>query len=87
MTQRRVPPDEYPWWVRFALLGMRSRASQWLWVGISAAVGAVLLAALVFTDLGSRWKWTLLLGGVGGFVSAVLQWMVIRWVDRHGEWQ
>ena len=80
----RVPPDQYPWWVKFALLGAKSRASQWFWV-IASLVAGIALVLLAVTDTGPMRIW-LALAGVWGFIAAALYYGTIRWMDRHGTW-
>lgn len=79
-----IPPDRYPWWVKFTLLGAQSRASQWFCVIASLGAGFALLA-LAGTDRTGFRIW-LALGAAWGFIAAALYYGTIRWMDRHGGW-
>ena len=76
MDERR-PRDQYPWWVRFSLVGARTRNSQWFWVGLSVVVGALLLVFAREADGPAKFVYLL---------AAGLYWSTIRWMDRHGSW-
>ena len=78
-----VPP-EYPWWVRFSLLGARTRRSQWFWVGLSVAAG-VLLTVFAADTLGPA-RYVYLIAAAWAFIASALYWSTIRWMDRHGTW-
>jgi hypothetical protein len=80
----RVPPDRYPWWVKFSRLGSRSRSSQKFWV--AASVGAALLCFWLALDETGLFRAMLALAGVWGFIAAGLYYGTIRWIDRHGSW-
>lgn len=76
--------DQYPWWVRFSLVGARTRNSQWFWVGLSLVVGALLL---VFArEAAGPAKFVYLFAAAWALVAAGLYWSTIRWMDRHGTW-
>ena len=84
MMSQRVPPDQYPWWVRFSLLGGRTRRSQWFWTGLGVAVGLLLILFAVDT-LGPA-RVVYVLAAAWAFVAAGLYGFTIRWMDRHGTW-
>jgi bacteriorhodopsin len=80
----RVPPERYPRWVRFSLLGASNRASQWFWVVASVVAGAMLLI-FARNDPGPG-KIVYLFAGLWGFGAAGLYFATIRWMDKHGTW-
>ena len=75
---KRVPRSDYPWWVKLSMWGVPGRAGLWAFVALSvaAAVGCVVYG---FWD--QRFFF-----GVGFLLSALMYWLSIRWVDRHGSW-
>lgn len=78
-----VPP-EYPWWVRFSLLGARTRRSQWFWVGLSVAAGILLI--VFAADTAGPARIVYLIAASWAFVATGLYSSTIRWIDRHGTW-
>jgi hypothetical protein len=74
----RVPPEEYPLWVKMGLWGLPGRVSVWgcFWLSIAAAVGCI---AYGF------WRPVFFVGAFF-FLSAWMYWWTIWWVDRHGRW-
>lgn len=78
----RVPPERYPWWVKFSLVGAKSRTAQWFWVFASLAAASLLLV-LAYTDRGNVW---LVFGGLWGFAAAGLYFGTILWMDKRGTW-
>jgi hypothetical protein len=80
----RVPPERYPWWVKFSLIGAKSRSSQWFWVFASLGA-AVLLIVLGFMETGP-WRYLLGLAAIWAFIAAGLYYFTIRWMDKHGAW-
>ena len=81
---QRGQRDQYPWWVRFSLLGARTRGSQWFWVGLSIVVGVLLIVFAADTVGPARIVY--LIAAAWAFVAATLYWATIRWMDRHGNW-
>ena len=75
---KRVGPDDYPWWVTLSLLGVSSRAAQWVCVAVSVALAAGSVAYGFWNPL---FFW-----GIGFLFAALMYWLTIRWVDRHGSW-
>jgi signal peptidase I len=71
--------EEYPYWVKLGLWGLRGRTSVWVFVWLS--VGCA-IASCVY----GYWDRRFPLVGVGFFCAAVMYWLTIRWVDRHGSW-
>jgi signal peptidase I len=45
-----------------------------------------LIAGGIACCVGGVWNWSLFLIGAGSFVVALVYWLVLRWVDRHGDW-
>jgi hypothetical protein len=84
MTQR-VPPERYPWWVKFTLLGSRTRKSQWFWIGFELVVGAVLVWT-AFGESGAG-RQLYVIAAAWAFVLAGLSIATVQWVDRNGEWR
>jgi hypothetical protein len=78
MTERKLSRDEFPLWVRFGLWGLRGRASVWafVWLSIACSVGCVIYGF---------WDARFFVGSLFLF-AALMYWLTIRWVDRHGEW-
>lgn len=79
-----MPSDRYPWWVRFSLMGGRTRSRQWFWTGLSIVAG-ILLIVFAADRVGPA-RIVYLLAAAWAFVAATLYWSTIRWMDRHGSW-
>jgi hypothetical protein len=82
----RVPREQYPWWVKFTLLGVPGRRGQWfsVWLSLASAVACIAYGIL---NPGSRLGFfVLVVGGVGFTLAAAMYWLTIRWIDRHGTW-
>jgi predicted transporter len=77
----KVPRDCYPWWVKVGLWGLPNRAAVWafVWLSVLAAVGCVAYAVWVGHP---RWY-----AGLLFLLAALMYWLAIRWVDRHGSWE
>jgi hypothetical protein len=75
----RIPRDEYPWWVKLSLWGVPGRVGLWAYVALSVGL-TVACVAYGFVDRRS------FLGGLFVF-SALIYWLSIRWIDRHGSWE
>ena len=65
-------------WVRLGLWGLSSRGSvlAFVWVSLASAVAGVIY---------SRWDprgWY----GLAFLLAALMYWLTVRWVDRHGRW-
>ena len=80
----------YPWWVRLGVAGTRTRGGVlgyfWmcvaclpLFIGIGVWLRsespAFALAGLLF-----------IVAGVSCVPAALMYWLAVRWVDRHGKW-
>lgn len=76
-----IPRERSPWWVKLGLWPWPSRAAVWAWVWISLLSAA---AACGFAAWASHPRWW---AGLLFLVSALMYWLTIRWVDRHGSWQ
>lgn len=84
---RRMPPNQYPWWVRFTLLaGGRTRGGQWLYVGLSGASAVVCALLVSVLDLRDSTKYLLYFGIVAFTFSTLWYVSSIRWIDQHGSW-
>jgi hypothetical protein len=70
---------DYPLWVRVSVWGSPSRAAVWLWFWASIVLAAVCGVA------GAMWDARFYLGLLWLF-AALMYWLAIRWVDRHGRW-
>jgi hypothetical protein len=75
----RVPRSEYPWWVKLSMWGVPGRWGLWMFVAISIAVA---IGSVVY---GVIWDLRYVVGVLFLF-SALIYWLSIRWVDRHGSW-
>ena len=84
--EQRVPPDRYPWWVKYGRLGARSRASQVFWTVACLIAGIGFIAVALLVNLSIAWSVFSIVSAIVLLVSAVLYWTVIRWVDRNGTW-
>ena len=82
----RVPPSQYPWWVKFCTWVGKSRRAQWTYLWLSVASAAICVALLVLLDLRASTFVLLSLGAVGFAVSVVWYGLCIRWIDRNGTW-
>jgi hypothetical protein len=75
----RVARGNYPWWVKLSLWGVPGgRAGQWFFVGLSVACA---VACVVYGFWDDRF-----FIGVLFLLSALMYWLTIRWIDRHGSW-
>ena len=87
MNPSRIPPEQYPWWVRFTFYaGGRTRSGQVVYLVLSLVLAAVCAALFVVLDLRPTTAWLLGFGVVSGIISAVWYWASIRWIDRNGSW-
>ena len=90
--EARIPPEQYPWWVKLGRFGARSRSSQVFWMWASIALGILLLVlGLVLVIEGHPLvvlvaRAGILMLGAWALVAAFLYRAVINWVDRHGTW-
>jgi hypothetical protein len=73
-----VPRRDYPWWVKLSLWGVPGRTGLWAFVAFSL-VSAGGCAIYGFWD--RRFFY-----GVAFLFSALMYWLSIRWIDRHGSW-
>jgi hypothetical protein len=69
----------YPLWVRLSLWGSPTRTVVWVWCWLCVALG------VVSCTLGAAWRPVFYLGALW-FLGALVYWLAIRWVDRHGRW-
>ena len=74
----RVPRIGYPWWVKLSLWGVPGRAGLWAFVALSVAAS---VGCVVYGFWDRRFFFV-----VGFLFSALMYWLSIRWVDRHGSW-
>jgi hypothetical protein len=74
----RVPRSQYPWWVKVSMWGVPGRWGLWAFFALSIvlAVGCVVYGF---------WDWRFFYG-IAFLFSALMYWLSIRWVDRHGSW-
>ena len=73
-----VPWRKYPWWVKASLWGVPGRAGLWAFVVICLALAA---GSAIYGFWDRRF-----LFGIGFLFSALMYWLSIRWIDRHGSW-
>jgi hypothetical protein len=73
-----VPRASYPWWVKLSMWGVPGRAGLWAFVALSVALAG---GCVVY----GFWEKRFFLG-IGFLLSALMYWLSIRWVDRHGSW-
>ncbi len=83
----RVPPERYPWWVKFGLIGASTRQRQWffVWLSLLSAMASVIYGALNPTS--QFGLLVLVAGGIGFPIAAAMYWLTIRWVDLYGTWE
>jgi hypothetical protein len=74
----RVPRRRYPWWVKVSLWGVPGRAGLWAFVALSVAMA---VGCVVYALWDRRFYW-----GAAFLFSALMYWLSIRWIDRHGSW-
>ena len=75
---RRIPRNEYPWWVKLSIWGVPGRAGLWAFVAVSVALAAV-SGVFGFWDRQCFF-------GIAFLLAALPYWSSIRWIDRHGTW-
>ncbi len=78
----RLPRDQWPWWVRFGVIGSHSRNALWAWAAASLVLGAIVVAYGLAADR----LYYVVGGAIGGPLAALMYWLTIRWIDRHGSW-
>lgn len=76
----KLSREDYPWWVRVSLLGLSSRNGLWLFVVISALAGFLAIALPLSSGSPRGYLGPLF------FLAALMYWLSIRWIDRHGSW-
>jgi hypothetical protein len=77
---RSVSRADYPWWVKLSLWGVPGgRSGQWFFVGLSVAFA---VACVIY----GFWDRRFFLGMLF-LLSAMMYWLTIRWIDRHGSWR
>jgi len=79
VTPDRFEYREYPGWVKFSLLGFPCRAAQWFFFALSLAAA---LGLLIY----GQWNPRAFYGSIVAIMAALMYWLTIRWVDRHGTW-
>jgi signal peptidase I len=77
MEAETVKPER-PFWVRFGLWGLSTRASALMFCWLCVLIAA---AATVY----SLWDPRFFAGALLG-LAALWYWLAIRWVDQHGGW-
>jgi len=75
----RVPPSNYPWWVKVSMWGGLKRTGLWVFVALSIAAA---VASFVYGFWDQRFYYL----GPAFLVAALMYWLSIRWVDRYGSW-
>jgi hypothetical protein len=80
---KRVPPSEYPWWVKLGMIGSSSRRALWGW----AIASLVAAAACLLVGLWLAEAYFIALGAIGFPLAALMYWLTIRWIDQHGSWE
>lgn len=76
---KRVPRSGYPWWVKLSMWGVPGRAGLWAFVALSVAAA---VACVVY----GFWKNPRFILGALLLFAALMYWLSIRWVDKHGSW-
>ena len=80
--QERVPPEKYPMWVKFTMMGGAStRQKAWIYCGLTVVL-ALVCFALSFINQQINW----VAAGILGLSLAALYPFAIRWIDRNGDW-
>lgn len=74
----RVRREDYPLWVKIAILGVPGRGGMWAFVVLSLILAAACVAC-GFLD-------PVFFFGALFIVSALWYLLAIRWVDAHGSW-
>jgi len=77
----RIPREKYPWWVKASLWGLPGRRYALAFAWLSVLVSAATCSYLIRTR---RQPWSVGLLFLG---AALLYWLSVRWVDRHGSWE
>jgi hypothetical protein len=75
---KRVARSDFPLWVKLSIWGVPGRAGLWAFVALSIAAAA---ACVVYGFWDPRFFF-----GAGFLLSALMYWLSIRWIDRHGSW-
>ena len=74
----QITRRDYPWWVKVSLWGVPGRAGLWRFVAFSIASAG---ACVIYGFWDPRFFF-----GMGFLFSALMYWLSIRWIDRHGSW-
>lgn len=69
----------WPWWVRFGAFGISGRRGLWAFFILSLA------SAVGFFGYGF-WDARSFAVAVASLWSALMYWLTLRWIDRHGSW-
>jgi hypothetical protein len=87
----KVDRSGYPWWVRLALFGSRTRSQVMSYFWMTLVLAAFCVGAGLWLRSESPVfrvpSLLFLAGGPLGALGAALYWFAARWVDRHGEWE
>ena len=73
-----VPRAAYPWWVKLSMWGVPGRFGLWAYVAFCVATA---VACVIY----GFWDRRFFTGALFLF-GALMYWLSIRWVDRHGSW-
>ena len=79
--ERSPGPDQrrnYPWWVKLSIWRVPGRAGLWGFVALSLALA---IGSVIY----GFWDHRFFLGAAFLF-SALIYWLSIWWIDRHGSW-
>ncbi len=76
-----IPEKSYPWWVKISLWGLPGRAYGLAFAGVSVLACTGTCAYLI------RIGHPLWYAGLFFLWAALLYWLSVRWVDRHGSWE
>jgi hypothetical protein len=83
-VEQRVPPEQYPWWVRLVTRRLHTKESLWFWVVVEFGIAALFFAYAA----ANPWLSPLVVLLVGPLPLSVgiLLVATIWWMDRHEEW-
>ena len=77
--EKSVPRSKYPWWVKVGISCVPGRAGLWVYVALSVAAA---FCSVVY----GFWDQRFFYFGVAFLLAALMYWLSIRWIDRHGTW-
>lgn len=78
--QEKIARPNYPWWVKLCIVGKPNR----IFMYVSVVIGGV---AAIITGIAAYWNSGFIFLVPGFIAVALMDWLTIVWIDRHGSWE